>query len=348
MHMPPHLGPTPALRNGISCFMLLLTAFAGGAQTTAPAVSDLQTKADAITKIEVKRTESTQLFADGKTHVDFDVRAYDVNKNEVKLTHAEANELFKCNLIQKPVQAGGPDVLRNGVDLFFGGDNGRNIWRTTTADGTGSAELEVKLHEKYAAGRVVAGYARATVAGAIVGKDIVQTVAPHVATVAKPRPVVPARHESPARSHSWGSVKKATRSVKDHPYIAAGAGVAAVVVGAAVLGGGSGGGSGGADPIESGSGGVSRFAGSLSGEMSGTTGDIALASGFTMDIESDGSVTFSCDWGSASGSINEHGTVSGDGFSGTVTRSGNTLHGSGSWAVPRASGGWSGSGPASQ
>lgn len=349
MHMPRPPGFRPGFRSAITCLTLLLITLAAEAQPAAPAAGDLQAKADAITKIEVKRTESAQLLPDGKTRVDFDVRAYDVHGNEVKLSRAEANELFKCQLIQSPVLAGGPDVLRNGVDLFFVENGGRNIWRTTTTEGSGSAKLEVSLSGKYAAGRTVAGTDEVMVAGAIAGKGVVQHVAPHAAKSAKPRPVVPGRHEAPARSHSWGRVRKATQAAKDHPYITAGAGVAAVVVGAAVLGGGGGGSSDDSDGGSgAGAGGVSRYAGTISGGMSGTSGGQAVASSFTLSIEADGSATFSCGWGSASGSVNEHGAVSGDGFSGTITRSGNTLHGSGEWTGPAVSGGWSGSGSASQ
>lgn len=164
-----------------------------------------------------------------------------------------------------------------------------------------------------------------------------------------------------SKSQPASKIARAKTWAAEHPYIATGAGVGAIAVGAAAASGG-GGGAGGSSDISDGTGDTgtatgiqdtSAISGSISGSWSGTAMEFPASGSFSIIISDHGTISGSysgTESGSISGSITSAGALTASGSAGNAVWSGQvngqtgSLTASGTWSGYDGGGTWSGSG----
>ncbi|MEI6972107.1 MAG: hypothetical protein WCL44_11405 [bacterium] len=305
-------------------------------------VLDPQALADKIARVEVQHllpdSGPVGLSPDGKGGVKFQIRAYDDQGQEMRLTKEQVNNLFES-------QSSNEEVLRDNCGNTWREEGGRIIWEGRTTDKTGEAELRVQLLEKYAT----------PTHNLAVSSDTVSVAVNYYHFSAK-------RILPQAGKHRWESKYKnvkgsqtgesgrpsvkqrVTDYQKNHPYITAAAGITVgVAVGAAVIAATGGGDSGSSSTSAGGNGNYVVYSGTMHLEMH-VTGSVPgldrpmdktvtlSVPGFTLCVGPDGKIympgasvsqnggSFTITLaGSGGAPMILQGTISGDTMSGTIS-----------------------------
>lgn len=310
--------------------------------TTGALAQRLLKDVNEIARIEVKPLHfpTATGFRQAGDFVDMEVIAYDKAGVELHIPNTQANDLFKWRVVN-PVGAtvavqGQPQVLS---PLVVGTPAPvRNFMRVVAGEDKGSARVEVWLKDKpEIIGRRLVASGTPMGEPSIMEKDLAM------------RPTAPAT-PTKFRPKEW---------IKTHPWTSAGIGVGTVGLIAIAAGGGGGSSSGGG-----GSGGGTP-SGDMSGTFSSSYGYFSVSGTFTARVAADGTLTgtFSATVstqgggyptaqnGSMTGNVSPSGellaTATTTGgivttWTGNVSGSGSSLHGSGGWSAGDYGGSWNG------